>query len=231
MTRAAARRAGDAAGHDPGRRTEVKLCGMMSACDVAAAHAAGADHIGFVISPSRRRVNPEDVGLWLRTEAHPHPVLVGAGLSQTEWLAACEASGVDAIQVCGNADPQLCADLRGRGLQVWRAIAATDELCADSVRAYDDAVDVLLLDTHDPMLAGGTGRVFAWRLLERVSGVLSVPLFVAGGLDPDSVCDLLADYAPSGVDVSSGIETDGRKDPQKMNEFVKHVRGECHGAG
>lgn len=176
-------------------------------------------------------MSPSDVRQWLKSHVHPHPVLVGAGLSQAQWLDACEVAGVSAVQVCGDASPQLCADLRGRGLQVWRAISATDDLNADSVREYDGAVDVLLIDTHDPHLAGGTGRAFAWDLLARVRKVLRVPLFVAGGLDPSSVTHLLAGYAPDGVDVSSGIETDGQKDPEKMIQFVRQVRGECHGAG
>jgi phosphoribosylanthranilate isomerase len=89
------------------------------------------------------------------------------------------------------------------------------------LREYQDAVDAILLDNQ----RGGTGERFSWgaipRLREYAGGL---PIFVAGGLNPDNVADLLAEHRPFGVDVSSGVETEGAKDPEKITVFVQKVR-------
>lgn len=88
---------------------------------------------------------------------------------------------------------------------------------------YAGTVDAFLLDTP----GGGTGRRFAWDVIPGYAAAareLGVPLFVAGGLDPGNVTDLVGRYGPDGVDVSSGVETDGAKDPAKIAAFLERVR-------
>lgn len=92
---------------------------------------------------------------------------------------------------------------------------------------YEAAVDAVLLDTYDPLQSGGSGRTFAWNKLPEYQEIAvrhGLPLFVAGGLHSDNVGELLDTYVPYGVDVSSGVETDGIKDIQKMTAFVERVK-------
>lgn len=87
-------------------------------------------------------------------------------------------------------------------------------------------VDALLLDTYDPQ-GGGSGRTFDWARIphfQQAAAAYGLPLFIAGGLEPRNVSELLTGYAPDGVDVSSGVESGGIKDIVKMTAFVERVK-------
>jgi phosphoribosylanthranilate isomerase len=91
---------------------------------------------------------------------------------------------------------------------------------------YRGAVDAILLDTHDPVYGGGSGTTFAWECIPpylRWAREAGIRLLVAGGLSADNVGELVAAYGPDGVDVSSGVETDGVKDIAKIRDFVERV--------
>jgi len=92
---------------------------------------------------------------------------------------------------------------------------------------YADTIDMLLLDTHDPAARGGTGKTFAWNRIPPYRDWAKqngIRLLVAGGLDSGNVAELIESYAPDGVDVSSGVETDGEKDIAKITAFVERVK-------
>ncbi|SFK91577.1 phosphoribosylanthranilate isomerase [Paenibacillus sp. 1_12] len=92
---------------------------------------------------------------------------------------------------------------------------------------YKYVVDAILLDTFDPEYGGGSGKTFAWEAITAYQAwcsAVNLRLFVAGGLLPDNVGELLDTYAPDGVDVSSGVETDGMKDINKITRFVERVK-------
>jgi phosphoribosylanthranilate isomerase len=96
------------------------------------------------------------------------------------------------------------------------------------LHSYAGVVDVILLDTYDPIVGGGTGETFAWHCIrEYLSWTKQhgLQLIVAGGLNEENVVQLIADYHPDGVDISSGVETDGSKDPLKIKRFVERVKG------
>lgn len=114
----------------------------------------------------------------------------------------------------------------------------TADECGQDVGAYEardlvmpdefaGAIDALMLDTYDARTTGGTGRTFGWSVIPRYrewAERTGVPLIVAGGLNANNVAELLENYRPHGVDVSSGVETNGEKDIQKITEFVERVR-------
>jgi phosphoribosylanthranilate isomerase len=103
---------------------------------------------------------------------------------------------------------------------VVKAIRVRDASSLASMDRY--RVSAFLLDSYDPEVAGGTGRVFDWDLAARVNGRHRVIL--SGGLTPENVGEAVARVRPFGVDVSSGVETDGRKDPVKIREFITRAR-------
>lgn len=218
------------------------------------------DHIGFVFAKSRRQVAPREAGEMIRAlrafreEGLSVPLTVGVFVdpSVDELAIALREAPLDAVQLHGRESADFCRAVKKEfGVQVWRAVSvagiAPEEARSEtacSVRApseyagcveallapYADCIDALLLDAA----GGGTGKTFEWnripayRTWARKAGV---PLLVAGGLHPGNVGELLRDYDPDGVDVSSGVETDGAKDIAKITAFVERVkRHEPHAA-
>lgn len=207
--------------------TYVKLCGLMCEEEVAVADALRADYIGFVLAKSRRRVAVADVVEWLKhvSPMHSKPVFVTVNPTLDSLLRLHEETGINRVQLSGEETKAFCQEARKQGLIVWKAIGIANESDVERIGDYRDVVDALLIDTKRAGAHGGTGETFPWSLipacLEQAQGT---PLLVAGGLTPTRVADLLADYRVQGVDVSSGIETNGRKDTEKMRAFVHEVR-------
>ena len=195
----------------------VKICGISEVEHALAAAEAGADAIGLVFAPSRRRVSLEQAQ---QIAAALPPFIAKIGLfvdSDAETVRHhADAVRLDAVQLHGAEDPDFCA---GLGLPVIKAIRVKD---ASSLEAMGDyRVSGFLLYSFDPEVAGGTGRRFNWDLAAGLNGRYRIIL--SGGLTPDNIAEAIARVRPYGVDVSSGVETDGRKDPAKIREFVRRA--------
>jgi len=205
-------------------RTRVKFCGMTSAADVALAVAAGADAVGIIVAPSSaRRVAASDINAILdAVPAFVAPVIVSAGETDVD-LAAMARRGV-LLQFSGSESPAECERMAGGA----RYVKAFHVRAEDGVATFDRAsIDgyprsVPLIDSSANGAFGGTGRTFDWSL---VAGLARErPLIVSGGLTPGNVFDCVRTVRPYAVDVRSGIETDGSKDPAKMRAFIRAVR-------
>lgn len=196
----------------------VKICGISDVENALVAAEAGADAIGLVFAPSRRRVTVEQAREIV--DALP-PFVTKVGLFVDEDPARIEevadACRLDVVQLHGSESPGFCAAL---GRTVIKAIRVKDAASLAVMDGY--RVAGFLLDSYHPEVAGGTGRTFDWDLAEQVSGRYRVIL--SGGLTPANVTEAIEKVRPHGVDVSSGVETDGRKDPAKIREFVMRVR-------
>ncbi|MCY0875025.1 MAG: phosphoribosylanthranilate isomerase [Firmicutes bacterium] len=215
---------------------KVKLCGLMSSQDVSVARDAGADYIGFVLAPSRRKVAPDDVHHWLHDASSQEstaactPVLVLVDESLEQVVRYTQQTGVRHVQLCGDETPEQCAQLRNvYGLVVWKAWGVRGTAQDRELIQYSGAVDALLLDRYADHTRGGTGQPFAWEQIDEIHALVpQMPLIIAGGLTAERVTSLLSHNHPFAVDVSSGIETAGSKDPQKMSAFVQTVRSVSH---
>jgi phosphoribosylanthranilate isomerase len=154
-------------------------------------------------------------------------VFVDAALDEIRAMAA--AATLDAIQLSGDESPAFCADVRrATGLHVLKALRATADAAA-TLDAYAAAGATILLEPDVRGAAGGTGQRADWALARSLAA--RWPLLLAGGLDPENVGDAIAVAAPRGVDVSSGTETDGVKDPEKLRRFVARARAAAAIAG
>jgi phosphoribosylanthranilate isomerase len=196
----------------------VKICGIMDAAAAAVAAAAGADAIGIIFAPSRRRVTV-DRAREIVAAVPPFVARVGVFVDEMREriLETVDAVGLDTVQLHGSEPPGFA---RTFALPVLKAIRVRDE---GSLAALDDyVVAAYLLDTFDPELLGGTGRTFDWSLAARAA--LRHRIILSGGLRPDNVLEALDRVRPYGVDVSSGVETSGAKDHAKIREFVHQVR-------
>ena len=196
--------------------TRVKMCGLRRAEDIEAANRLMPEYIGFVFAPaSRRYIAPEEAAA-LRQRLRPGIRAVGVFVDGDESAAArLLAEGViDIAQLHGNEDGAYIARLKARtGKPVIRAFRVKN---AEDLRAAEASpADMILLDA-----GAGDGKTFDWSLLSSVSR----PFFLAGGLTPENAAEAVKRYHPFAVDVSSGIETDGFKDCNKMRAFMRAVR-------
>jgi phosphoribosylanthranilate isomerase len=205
-------------------RVTVKICGLTNGEDALAAHAAGADYLGFVFFPGSRRRLDEGASRWLRG-------LPGAkvGVFRDQPRATVErirdGAGLDLVQLHGDEAPEACSALGGRE-RVIKAVSVTGPIDWPLVEAYA-VVARILFDTASSN-GGGTGRRFDWGLLEGRAPELEA--WLAGGLDAANVGAALRSVRPAGVDVASGVEaTVGRKDPAKIRAFIAGVRAAAEG--
>ncbi len=204
------------------KRVRVKICGVMSPEIVHAAADAGADAVGLIFAESRRRVTVVQAAQIVGA-LPPFVLAVGVFVDAPpdEVLSLAHGVPLDAVQLHGEEPPEMIEVLRAQGVRVIKAVRVGESLDAAELERYR-AASAIMLDTRTDGLAGGSGRAFDWHLARGLSE--RFPLMLSGGLAADNVAQALGIVRPLGVDVSSGVETDGRKDPEKIREFVEQVR-------
>lgn len=198
--------------------TKIKFCGLSHPQDIAAANRWKPEYIGFVFySKSIRYISPEKAKI-LKKQLSPQIQAVGVFVNETpETIAGLLEEGIiDAAQLHGQEDSQYIHALRK--LTDKPLIQAVQiHTYKDLRKAADSAADFLLLDSGT-----GTGLPFDWNLLRNIRQ----DYFLAGGLNPQNVSYAIRQFHPYGVDVSSGIETNRKKDKEKMAAFAAAVRKE-----
>jgi phosphoribosylanthranilate isomerase len=204
----------------------VKICGLQTEADAKMLHGLNVDAAGVILVPGRRRTVPESrlprLLAAIPSSVQTVAVLQNASLPEAErWLKRYPFS---AVQLHGNESPGYCRRIKETcGVNVIKAFSVDPEGPLPDPDAYGQWIDVALFDSA----GGGTGRSFSWERIPEIRSVWSqtpCAVWVAGGLTPDNVGRLVAAYRPDGVDVSSGVETNGRKDPEKIQAFVERVR-------
>ncbi|MGN0172542.1 MAG: phosphoribosylanthranilate isomerase [Acutalibacteraceae bacterium] len=199
--------------------SKIKICGLTRECDIDCVNTLRPDYIGFVFVEGRRRtISPEKAAL-LRRKLDKEIVPVGVFMSApTEWICELTQAGIiDMIQLHGSEDAHYIETLRAKtDAPIVQAFCIRSP--ADIQAAEQSPADYILLDS-----GAGTGKAFDWSLLQTVKR----PYFLAGGLSCDNIETALS-LSPYAVDASSGLETDGFKDPEKMARFVKAVRRNRH---
>lgn len=198
--------------------TKIKICGLTRRQDIDAVNWARPDYIGFVFAKSRRQIGPE-LAKQLKDSLDPDiqavGVFVDAPMEEIEEI--CRRGIIDVIQLHGNESGAYIEALRQRtGLPVIKAVSMKEGVTVEELEAIP--ADYLLLDQGK----GGTGQTFDWELIPK----LSRPFFLAGGLSPDNLEEAAQRIRPYGVDLSSGVETEGKKDREKILQAVRSVKYE-----
>lgn len=200
------------------QRTQIKMCGLRRPEDIRAVNGLKPEYIGFVFFPgSRRYITPETANA-LKEMLDPGIEAVGVFVDENpETVAELLADRtIDMAQLHGHEDEQYLARLRKLTdrplIRAFRIRSAED-----AMRAQASSADRILLDA-----GAGDGKTFDWSWLRTVKR----PYFLAGGLNPENAARAVQELKPYAVDVSSGIETDGFKDIQKMRAFIRAVRTE-----
>ncbi len=199
---------------------KIKICGIRNQKEALMAVEAGADAVGFVMAESTRRVTPEEVENICR-EVPPFVCKVGVFVNEDPLKVKeiAERCGLEVLQFHGKEPPQ---SLKGFRQKVIKAFSLKDEESLLEIRKYETVADAFLLDTCEPGKAGGTGKTFNWSLVEKIK--TRRPIILAGGLNGYNILQALMQVNPYGVDVSSGVENQGVKDPEKIKNFVRKVR-------
>lgn len=191
--------------------TKVKICGLSTTEAVETAVSAGADYIGFVFTPSKRQVTLEEAtDLAKLIPVNVKKVGVFVSPSRTELLEAIDKVGLDLVQVHGQVGDDLFEDLPCASIQ---AVQVDGDGHVPHSRA-----DYLLFDAP----VAGSGQTFDWGKLDTIG--IAQPFFIAGGLKEDNVVKAIQHFTPYAVDVSSGVETDGQKDHEKIRRFIERVK-------
>ena len=191
--------------------TKVKICGLSTKEAVKTAVSAGADYIGFVFAPSKRQVTLEQAAeLAKLIPVNVQKVGVFVSPSRAELLEAVDKVGLDLVQVHGQVADDLFEDLPCASIQ---AVQVDRDGHVPNSQA-----DYLLFDAP----VAGSGQTFDWGRLDTTE--LAQPFFIAGGLNEDNVARAIQHFSPFAVDVSSGVETNGQKDHEKIRRFIERVK-------
>ncbi len=214
------------------RGSVIKICGLREPGHAATAAAAGADLLGFIFAPARRQVSASVARACIaaaRKAANGRDVLaVGVFVDAVphQVNAFVDEAGLDALQLHGQEPAESLAALNRPAIKALRPRPGEDvEHVAAAIAHYQAATRppvAFLVDGYSPTALGGSGHRADWALAEAVGTVN--PIILGGGLDADNAGDAIRVVKPLGVDVSSGVETEGSKDPAKIEAFIAAAR-------
>jgi phosphoribosylanthranilate isomerase len=208
--------------------TQIKICGIKSEEDALGAAKAGADFIGVMFASSPRQVTP-DIAAKItkalkknKAKAAAVGVFVNTSIPTVRKIA--DMCHLDWVQLSGDESWEYCREL---GLPVIKAVKfnspeAAETQINDGKKTMGDRQYMILLDTAIKDMYGGTGEAFDWDAASLITKKYKV--IIAGGLKPENVGGAIKTLKPWGVDVSTGVETNGAKDMEKIIKFIEAVR-------
>jgi phosphoribosylanthranilate isomerase len=202
--------------------TQVKICGLRRVDDALVAAEAGAEMLGLVFAPSRRRIEPEAARELVEQVKKRGPTkIVGVFVNENpdEINRLARLCRLDYAQLSGDETDDSVAALDVPAIQVFHVGEdGLDDNLASRVERSSAAL--VLLDTAQHASYGGTGKRFNWHGGTRIGR----PFLLAGGLHAENAAEAVRAMQPWGLDVSSGVETAGNKDPEKIRMFIARVR-------
>jgi phosphoribosylanthranilate isomerase len=212
---------------------KVKICGIRALEDALVAAEAGADFIGMVFVPERhRRMTPKEAKVIIdgvRNSGGPAPRIVGLFADQAieEVAGIVEFCGLDLVQLCGKESVEYAGQTGCdviKVVHVAESATATDDAGTGAqVKEFSGVGHLVTLDRYVEGIQGGTGVGFDWDVAASLSQA-GHPFLLAGGLTPGNVSKAITKVHPWGVDVSSGVETNGKKDHAKIRDFMHKAR-------
>lgn len=200
--------------------TKIKICGLRRQEDIASVNLMEPDYVGFVFAKSKRQISPKEAGT-LKGMLKPNIKVVGVFVNEevSKILELVKEGIIDLVQLHGDEDTEYIKALTScTTAQIIKAIRVKDQDSITDVKQLPG--DYLLFDTYKNDNYGGSGERFDWSLLSYTKR----RFFLAGGINIENVETAIRLTRPYGIDISSGVETDGYKDRDKIIDFVKKVR-------
>ncbi len=211
--------------------TQVKICGIRDKTHALAAIEAGSNFIGLVFAPSPRQVVPTEASEIVSAvkKCSEDTVVVGVfvNMPASEVNMTASSCNLDWVQLSGDESWEYCRQITKPLIKAIRIMPGQrpEQICRDLARGagiLSSQRCVCLLDSQVKDKYGGTGMTFDWRLAQQAAEQFQV--IIAGGLTSENVAQAIEIVTPWGVDVSSGVETEGVKDIAKIRTFIKAVR-------
>ena len=215
---------------------KVKMCGISKVETIPAVVEARPDYMGLVFAPSKRQVTVDQAKILVEelhrgyakkygsdTEHDKNDTIKTVGVFVNETIdnlvTIANETNLDAVQLHGDEDETFIQSLKERtNVEVWKAVQI--RTAADAEKWIDSSADMLLFDAYHKDERGGTGEVFDWSSLDEFER----PFMLAGGIDSTNVARAIRTVRPYGIDISSGIETNGVKDDEKIKAFTNIVK-------
>lgn len=200
--------------------TRIKICGLSRALDIEYANQTRPDYIGFVFAKSKRQVSDEKA-YQLKQLLDPGILVAGVFVNEDmdRVIVLCKHRIIDMVQLHGEEDNSYIETLRKQiSNPIIKAIRV--KRMEDINMAEQTDSDYLLFDAYREGQYGGSGEVFDWNMMKRIDK----PYFLAGGINCGNVRQAIMQVKPYAVDISSGVETNGIKDKDKMIDIIKIVR-------
>lgn len=192
----------------------VKVCGITSEKTAHIVEENGADFIGFVFAPSKRRISPENARIIANSLTKVKKVGVFVNESRENICHIAKYVGLDFVQLHGDETATFAKSIPYPIIKAF----SIDQVSRHLVQQYP--CEYLIIDSPGEKYRGGSGNVFNWAELEQL-GMDRKKIMLAGGLSPDNIQNAINTVQPMGVDVSSGVETNGVKDPEKIKHFIQ----------
>lgn len=202
---------------------KIKMCGLRRPDDIIYANECLPDYIGFVFAESRRKVSGREAKK-LGEQLDPSIKKVGVFVNEPvrSLITISKQAGLDIIQLHGDEGEEYIKEVKHEtGKELWKAVRV--RMVKDIQEAQRLPADKLLLDSFSEESYGGTGKVMDFAVLDQAD--IRKPYFIAGGLTVENLPEILKKAEPYGIDISSGIETEGVKDREKMLKVIQCVRG------
>ncbi len=211
----------------------VKICCISSVEEAWLAIAHGASALGLVSHmPSGPGVIAEELIAEITARVPPGVAtfLLTSKQDVASIIAQQKRCGTNTLQLCDHLVEGRHADLRAAlpGIKLVQVIHVTGEESLAEAESTAPFADAILLDSGNQKLAvkelGGTGRMHDWRVSQAIRERINVPMFLAGGLKPENVAEAVAQVAPFGLDICSGVRTNGRLDVEKLKTFFANCK-------
>lgn len=205
--------------------TKVKICGITNLEDALVSVKFGADALGFnFYAKSPRYISPENARE-ITEQLPPEILKVGVFVNESleKIVGIAEIAKLDALQLHGEETPEYAKELKLKtNLEIIKAFRVSPEFAPEDVLQYETGA--ILLDAYNPKEHGGTGETFDWEIAKKVQEIFP-KMYLAGGLAPENIADVILQVKPFAVDACSCLElTKGRKDITKLAVFIANAK-------
>jgi len=210
-------------------KTKIKCCGFQDLESISYLRGQDVDFVGFILAPSKRQITIETLAeLVQEVPAGMKKVGVMVNPEFSDVEKVLQTVALDVIQLHGQETPEFCKRIKQTFPVEIIKVFHVGEKAGPIDPQYGSVIDYMLLDTFDPAVAGGTGKAFNWEqitIYQKWCNERQIELLVAGGITPDNVENLISRFCIQGIDVASGVESNGKKDQEKIKTLVEKVKG------